>query len=288
MLLFLASFLIFKLTTLSCSKTILTFFLFILTTSLLRAQDSSIDIGGADSAVHKKILIIPFEPELYMSDMDREIGKANQLNQSQIVEKFRINFDRVLENTVQLKNETQTLLHDESSIDENAIVDIYSSISFEFTPVKRTQTKKEKTISSVLLQKKTPQKEATIKNGQVFTVRDTLERYMKTIVTDSLLLQRLNEKTHAEIFLFVNQFELKDSFTDVIELQNDTYQRELRIHFSVLNKKGIELVGGIAKCRFANNIILCNEIVTTSFPCAAKQIADAISAYENSLVKPKK
>ena len=272
----------------SCSKTILTFFLFILCVSLIQAQDSSIDIDAADSAVHKKILIIPFEPELYVSDMDREIGKANRLNQNQIVEKFRINFDRVLENTVQLKNETQSLLHDESSVDENAIVDIYSGISFEFTPVKRTQTKKEKIISSVLPPKKIPQKEATIKNGQVFTVRVTLERYMKTIIIDSLLLEHLSEKTHAEFFLFVNQFELKNSFTDVIELQNDTYQRELRIHFSVLDKKGVELVGGIAKCRFANNIVLCNEIVTASFSCAAKQIADAIIAYENTLVKPKK
>ena len=252
------------------------------------AQDSTIGIGQADSSVHKKTLIIPFEPDLYMSDMDREIGRSNQLNQAQIVEKFRVSFDRALENTVQLKNETQSILHDESSANESELVSIYSGITFVYTPIKRTQSKKDKMIASVIPQKKSPQKEATIKNGEVYTVRDTLERYMKTVLVDTTLLENLNAKTQAENFLFVNQFELKNSFEDVMQLQNDTYQRELRIHYSVLNKGGDELTGGIVKCRFANNIMNINQIISTSFPCAAKQIADALVAYEGTLVKLKK
>lgn len=252
------------------------------------AQDSTIEIQQADSAVHKKTLIIPFEPDLYMSDMDREIGRTNQLSQAKIVEKFRISFDRALENTVQLKNETQSILHDETTASESELVTIYSGISFIFTPVKRVQSKKDKLLEKVITPKKSPQKEATIKNGEVYTVRDTIERYMKTILVDSTLLETMQSKTQAENFLFVNQFELKNSFEDVMQLQNDTYQRELRIHYSILNRKGEELVGGISKCRFANTIVNINQIIATAFPCAAKQIADALIAYENSLIKEKK
>ncbi len=255
---------------------------------ILKAQDSTIGIGQADSSVHKKTLIIPFEPDLYMSDMDREIGRTNQLNQVQIVEKFRINFDRALENTVQLKNETQSVLHDESTAQENELVDIYSAITFVFAPVKRIQSKKDKLLAAVIPTKTAPQKEARIKNGEVYAVRDTIERYMKTVLLDSTLLENLNRKTQAENFLFVNQFELKNSFTDVMQLQNDTYQRELRIHYSILNTKGEELVGGIAKCRFENSIVNINQIISTSFPCAAKQIAQALVSYEAGLIKTKR
>ena len=184
---------------------------------IVKGQDSTIGIGQADSSVHKKTLIIPFEPDLYRSDMDREIGRFNQLSQPQIVEKFRISFDRALENTVQLKNETQSILHDESTANESELVDIYSGITFVYTPVKRTQSKKEKIVSSVLPQKKAPKKEASVKNGEVYTVRDTLERYMKTVLVDSTLLHRLSEKTQAENFLFVNQFDIVNSFEDVMQ-----------------------------------------------------------------------
>lgn len=269
-------------------KSFLFLWLCVALSTLLRAQDSTIGIGQADTSVHKKTLIIPFEPDLYMSDMDREIGRVNQLSQPQIVEKFRINFDRTLENAVQLKNETQSVLHDETSAQVNELVNIYSGITFLFTPVKRTQTKKDKLLSTVVHTKKAPQKDARIKDGEVYTVRDTIERYMKTVLVDSTLLEKLNEHFGAENFLFVNQFELKNSFTDVIQLQNDTYERELRIHYSILNKKGEELCGGIAKCHFANTIVNINKIISTSFPCAAKQIADALLAYEGSLVKTKK
>ena len=110
---------------------------------------------------------------------------------------------------------------------------------------------------------------------------------MKTVLIDSTLLENLNEKTHAVNFLFINQFELKNSFEDVLQLQNDTYQRELRIHYSILNKKGVELTGGIAKCHFANTVININQIISASFPCAAKLISDKLIAYEKSLVKVK-
>lgn len=263
-------------------------FFFCIFFHVVQAQDSTIDIAQADSSVHKKTLIIPFEPTMYMSDMDREIGRANQLSQAQIVEQFRVSFDRALENTVQLKNETQSILHDENSANEGALVTIYSGISFLYTPVKRSIGKKDKIISSVIPQKKSPQKEATIKNGEVYTVRDTIERYMKTILIDSTLLENLHEKTHAENFLFVNQFEIKNSFEDVMQLQNDTYEREVKIHYSILNSKGEELCGGIAKCKFANSITSIKQIVNSSFPSAAKQIADALTAYEKSLVAVKK
>lgn len=251
-----------------------------------KAQDSTIDIIPSDSAIHKKTLIIPFEPDMYMSDMDREIGGVNQLNQPQIVERFRVAFDRVLDNTIQLKHETHSLLHDETSASESQLVEIYSGISFVFTPIKRNE--KERLISKVIPKKEAPKKEATIKNGEVYTVRDTIERYMKTVLTDSLLLQRLQEKTNAENFLFINQFELKNSFDDVMQMQNDTYQRELRIHYSVLNSKGKELVGGIAKCKFDNRIVEISRIVAISFPCAAQQISGALTSYEKGLVTIKK
>jgi hypothetical protein len=254
---------------------------------LIFAQDSTIELDAPDS-LFKKTFIVPFEPDLYASDMDLEIGRNNQLSQPKIVEKFRINFDRVLENTVQLKNETQSILHDETSANENELIEIYSGITFEYTPIKRNVSRKDKLIAKVVSPKNAPQKEAGLKNGEIYTVRDTIERYMKTVLVDSLLLEKLNAKNKSENFLFVNQFELKNSFEDVLQMQNDTYERELRIHYSILNIKGVELVGGIAKCRFSNKIVNINQIIAASFPCAAKQIAESLTNYERSLIPKKK
>lgn len=262
-------------------------FLFLLN-SLVQAQDSTIGIGKSDSVLHKKTLIIPFEPDLYRSDMDLQIGRANQMSQAQIVEKFRINFDRALENTIQVKNETRALLHDESSANLSQLSDVYAGITFLYTPVKRNVERKNKLVESIVPTKQNPKKDARIKNGEVYTVRDTIERYMKTILRDSSLLENLQATTGAENFVFVNQFEIMNYFDDVMQLQNDTYQRELRIHYSILNVKGDELIGGIAKCRFDNQLLNINKIIAASFPCASKRIADALFNYEQSLAPIKK
>ena len=263
-------------------------FVLLLCIQQLLAQDNSIGIFLADSSLHKKTLIIPFEPDMYRSDMDREIGKYNGLSQIQIVEKLRVNFDRSLENIVQLKNETHSFLHDETTADESNLINLYSSIGFVYTPIVRSSSKKEKIINNIIPPKNKDLKDSRIKNGEVYTKSDTLERYMKTIVKDATVLEKIAEQSGVQNFLFINQFELRNYFHDPIELQNDTYQRELKIHYSILNKEGKELAGGLAKCVFSNKVININEIISSSFVCAAKQISDALNQYELSLITPKK
>lgn len=116
-----------------------------------------------------KVMIIPFEPKMYMSQIDHKINAETKLTQKQIKEVFRKGINDELSGVLKKNFEVLDLLKDTTKYKKDLFA-IYKSLTYSYDKVpdqnnyKALVTEKDK-------------KNQTIKNGQLI-VRQILTRVL--------------------------------------------------------------------------------------------------------------
>jgi hypothetical protein len=91
-----------------------------------------------------------------------------------------------------------------------------------------------------------------VKNGQIISVVNKEPRFMNAKINDKLLLEKLNKKYQSDVFVFINQLDLKSAASDGDSFGSEK-QRQAILHYTVFNLQGKELNSGIAECSFPKN-----------------------------------
>jgi hypothetical protein len=267
---------------------------------------------------YSNIIIIPFEPKLYRSEIDRDISKRNDMNFEEIRNAFRKGLNNSMFIEAKQSNERAygvvSLLGD----DADGMKDleyIYKSIGYqnkicpadsqpnttEKKPIEEITGKIKNTFSA---ENKESENKNGIYNGQVMSADDNLEKYMSTTIINPNLLNYLAEKYNAGLFVFINQLDLVVApGTDYRAFEQDNYPRLAKLHYSILNKEGEEVYGSVAKSWFTsrqndtekiihNNILEACKIVASHIPSSGtvstaqstQKVAPA--AKQESIIKP--
>jgi hypothetical protein len=199
----------------------------------------------------KKVLFIPFEPKMYMSDIDHNINRETKMNFNEIRESFRKGLDKEL--TLQFKQSfsSVSLLRDTAKTNKD-LQFILHSVTYKYTPTKG------------------PEKVATpanISKGQLTAQNgDDEEKYMRTIVNQPGLFAAMNKKYGTELFIFISEIDFKGASAE------GSPDREVDIHYSIYDKDGKFIYGNLAKAKFAKDMNQPKEIITKIFPVAVKDI----------------
>ncbi len=200
----------------------------------------------------QKVLIIPFDPKMYMSDIDRSINRETKMTFPEIRSTFRSGIDNQLVSIFKTKYSVISLLRD--SVKSRADLQfIYHSIGYKYTVAKGA----EKTVD-----------QKAITNGQLTVpIKDEEERYMQIVINQPGLLQAMNKKYGAEIFVFVTEIDLKGAAST-----DQNPMREAWVHFTTFNLEGKQLGTGLAKARFESDLNDPKRIVSRAFSQTANQI----------------
>jgi hypothetical protein len=221
----------------------------------LLSQNSTIgeDKPQVKPAVEKtRVLLIPFDPKMYMSDIDRSINRETKMNFDQIRDAFRSGIDNQLISRFKPNYSVISLLHDTAKTKKD-LQFIYKSTGYKYT---------------VTQGKEKPVEQANISKGQLtIPVRGEEERYMRTVINQPGLLEAMNKKFGAELFVFISEIDLKSS----VDADGNPF-REAWIHFTVYDLTGKQVGGGLAKTRFDADLNEPKKIVSRSFPAAAQTI----------------
>ena len=217
-----------------------------------------------------KIMIVPFEPKLYMSDIDQKINQQTKWDFETIRENFRHQLD------AQLKLKFQSI---------SPVVSFYSDSAKMAKDLEFTY--KSTNISYDLVAKPTDaeavnKKQTGIKNGQVVVEMNNDKKFMNTKITNAELLSYLNKKYATDYFVFINELDIKNDMSSY-DMTQDLYQREITVHYSILDKTGKTITAGIATSRFSSKENTPKKIVSQNFSPVATYISSKFSA----LVKPK-
>ena len=253
------------------------FFLFIVfaTSAISFAQEGTRNAEPTGKISSGKICLVPFEPKLYMSEIDQKINQQTKWEWETIRENFRHELDAQLKLKLQSTFSVLSFYADSAKMAKDLDY-AYNSTSLSYDPVnKPTDAKAANTSKS------------GISNGQIVVEQSSDKKFMNTKLTNVEVLSYLNKKYASEYFVFINQLDIKNDMNSY-DMSTDTYQREIVVHYSILDITGKTINAGVATSRFSSKENNPKKIVAQCFSPIATYIAAKFTAIANPKPVPQK
>ncbi len=231
--------------------------------------------AGRDSTAQyhqQKILIIPYEPRMHISDADMDISEFSDRTPQQVRAIFRMGISEKLNASLSSTYLTHSLLQD---LRPEALEDmdrIYASIDYSFdTSFAILHPRPDSASLGSWNEKKARKKELEKRtlNGKVI--------FTNIKILDPRLLSSLQSKYGADIFVFMTQVEIKTNAKDCMDFQSGIYQRDIMIHYAAFDHTGKQLYGDVASIKFPSNSNDIGDIMAQNFPALSKEIKTNIA-----------
>lgn len=241
----------------------------------LFGQHSTLNFSSDPIRLNQQsILMVPLQQKMFITDINKQLADANNLNSNEIIDRFSTAIDQVIRYTFEDKCTLSSfyLIEDEEA--EKDLRYIYENLGLEYELVSKTIEKKgiEKFKSKLKKQEDESYHRGQIKNGEVITKRDPRERYMKAVVKDPLMLDSIKSKYENRFFLFVNELDINTVYGNSIEMAQMNYEREIKLHYTLYHENGEILSTGISKTTFPAQLNDINIIIKDYFPILAQYI----------------
>lgn len=252
---------------------------------LLNAQDSVLEPGEKqDSFNYNKVMIIPFDPQMYFSDSDKELADFNNKKVRDIHLMFRQGLEYSTNVRILDRYQTYEIMRDTN---DDALLDlkaIYEGISYKYQPsgsvllAKEEKKKKsfiekfeEKIKGKNENEKEEENKDARFASRYKENTEET--RYLDAMIHSNEMLKYMSGKYGTDLFLFINQFELKTNFENCLDRAALIYEREIKVHFSIYDKNGRHIFGDVVTVIFPSNTNSMDEIIRKNFPLISNYLA---------------
>ena len=262
-------------------------FIVLLVSGTLQAQHSTLRF--TDEAINlsqKSVLVVPFESKMYLSDINKALAENNNLSSDQIIQRFTAAIDQSIYYAFQEKCKISSFYGIEDTSVTEDLNYIYDNLllEYELVSVPEDKSKAEQLKAKLKKKEDNSYQRGQVNNGQIITTRDVRERYMKTVITDQKMLDSMHFKFDNDYFLFVNQLDIKNDYSDMIAVQQGSFDRVAQLHYTLYAKDGSILTTGISKTTFSKLQNDINKIISENFPILAYQIFEDLfpSEEENS------
>jgi len=231
--------------------------------------------NAQDSLRTGNILLLPYRPDFYLSDAERDISRQSGRDPDEFRTYFRTTLDEYLEKELDAGGNCKSLLKDTSAAGRNTIGDFYYYAALTYQePMGPAPTGREEKKGSKRKDKSTT--DIHTAPHSYSTRGDT--RYMQAAVKDTTLLRRMAVQYKADHILSINQLEIKTNYNTCIDIANKIYRREVIVHYSIFDKQGREVAGNYAFSFFPSDSNKDTEIVERCFPEISAAIASQFKA----------
>lgn len=245
--------------------------IFLFACTVTFAQHTTISKKGEEKAPppgKHKMMIIPFEPRMYMSEVDYAINMETKMTGKQIKNAFRDGINEQLYKAFKSQHMVVDLLDDTVKTKKD-LENIYQYLSYEYMKVPDqnhyTPPKKEK-------------EEKKIEKGQIVIETDNERRFMNAKVKNATLVPYLYGKYKSDIFVFVNQLDIKASNSGgPADVPSQNGFRKIVLHYTVYTFDAKEINSGIAEIDFPANINNPSKISSTYFSKIAQMVAQRVN-----------
>jgi hypothetical protein len=195
--------------------------------------------------IKHKVMLIPFEPKLYMSQIDHKINAETKLTQKEIKEVFRKGINAELAKTLKQKYEVLDLLKDTAKYKKD-ILAIYKNITFNYEKVPDQSNYKAPV-------EEKGKKGTAITNGQILVETNADARFMNAKVTNPALIPSLYAKHKTDLFLFINQLDIISNQLAVGDMGTSA-ERIITLHYTVFTVDAKEINSGTCSIKFPADV----------------------------------
>ena len=221
--------------------------------------------GSSTNSVGGKIMLVPFEPKLYMSEIDKKVHDQTNWTFNQIRENFRHQLDIQLQQKFKPFSPVVSFYKDSAKMAKDLLY-LYGSKHYSYEAIDKPTASATKTVAST-----------GIKNGQVEVEMNDDKKFFTVTIDNKETLAYFNKKYGADYFVFINQLDIKTD-PNSYNITTNTYQRKVDIHYTILDKNTNLITAGIASSYFSSKENSPKKIVDLSFSPAARFIADKFIA----------
>jgi hypothetical protein len=188
-----------------------------------------------------KVMIIPFEPKMYMSEIDMYINQETKQNARQIKWAFRDGVNEQLYKALKSKYGVVDLLDDTVKTKKDLEM-TYQYLGYEFMKVPNQDNYKPPVKEK---------EEKAIEKGQIMVETNTDTRFMNAKIKNPKLVPYLFDKYKCDLFIFINQLDIKGNTSGgPAETPSTSGNRKLVVHYTIYTYDAIELNSGIAEEEF--------------------------------------
>jgi hypothetical protein len=214
-------------------------------------------VNGQDSnytqSAYPKIMIIPFHPGSFQNDVpfvDLEDPysqfQKSYLNASGL---FRQNIDHALFQKLLIYFDITRLLFYENEQAKKDLELIYSSVKTEVRQERLKAIYKNFPNFTIFQILSADDKKYGVNCIDKESIKPVIKNpklyYSDVYIINDELIPYLNSRYHCDYYLFINQFELKSRFTVCNNIEYNIQQRDLVLHFSLLDNYGKKVTGGL-------------------------------------------
>jgi hypothetical protein len=229
----------------------------------------------------RSVMIIPFDPNMYFSDADEQLSKYNDKSVKEIRTLFRYGLNVNVNAKILSHYQTRPLLTDTAKTAMDDLYAIYRGISYfkdrsmPLTEAEERTWASEERKKSFSFKKKEDDSDAHTASSLKEPV--TRHEYMNVKIHDSRMLPYLKNKYGTDVFVFINQFDLVTNYEHCLDRATNTFERDIKVHFSILDYTGKQLAGDIAIVHFPSNTNDITEIMRNNFPIIADYLAGKLT-----------
>ncbi len=244
-----------------------------------KAQDKTIGTGttplpGKEPLKKHKIMIIPFENRMYLSEIDFLINKESKLTAKQIKATMRDGLNEQLYKKLKSKMGVTDLLEDTVKTKAD-LANIYQYLSYQYQKVPNQANYK------------APGKEKeekAIEKGQLNVESNTDSRFMNAKLKNATLVPYLYGKYKTDLYLFINELDIKSLTGSPADMNAGNSPRKIIMHYTVYTYDAREINSGIAETYLPATVNNPSKIISVYFA----QLADIVSARLDKALAPVK
>ena len=218
---------------------------FIFLSFVTRAQNPTLNQkknSERESAAAHKAMLIPFEPKLYMGEVDRNINTETKLSAKQIRYKFRDGLNDQLYKAFKAAKFNVVDLMEDTIKYKKDLEGIYQYLSYEYLKVPDQNNYKAP---------KKEKEEKKIDKGQIMVETNSDKRFMEARLTNPKVVPLLYGKYKADIFVFINQLDILASGSkDPTDPSLGNANRKIVVHYTVYTFDAKEISSGTVEEEF--------------------------------------
>lgn len=215
-----------------------------------------------------KVLLIPFEPKLYMSEIDRSVNAETGLSAKQIKYKFRNGINEQLYKAFKAAQYGVVDLMDDTVKYRKDLEAIYQFLSYQYQKVPNQENYKAPAKEK---------EEKKIDKGQLTIETNSDARFMNAKLTNAKVVPQLYGKYKTDLFVFVNQLDLKASGAATDALGGTSANRKIVLHYTVYSFDAREINSGIAEMEFEPELNNPKKIIDKYFSKVASTIVQRVN-----------
>ncbi len=208
-----------------------------------------------------KILLVPFEPKMYMSQIDHKINAETKWDQQKIKASFRDGVDEQLYKKLKQHFDVISLLDDTVKYKKD-LSKIYQHLTYKYEKVpnqeKYTAPKNEK-------------EKPGIKNGQLVVETNSDARFMNAKITSPGLVPELYAKYKTDLFVFINQIDIEAGTTPAGDFGSQSL-RTITLHYTVYTVDAKEINSGTCSVKFPVEVNTPSKIISSYVSKIAEEI----------------